>query len=710
MLFNAPNHYFYPKESSDVLHTFRPTNNLDIAPLIQSKAYWIQPTEKVELEKKTLVFSGYDLMRAKSHSYLVLRLNRLIAQGFPVYLYNNGSLRKPDKTGFRHLSNELSVDKPVVIDVEKTCQQLDLAAKQIQIIDKPALEVLGGNNPQFWTPPDNNIVDLSHAGIGPAELLHFLQTHGASLKSLNLDDCYALTKDLPEGEFSLAQLDELVMAHEVHGMRQPSFTKHGNKQYRLDNYTRIVRAAKNVKRLKISGTGVPSRICDDIQNRNQIEALELQSCCLKMESLKALLSETTNLRKLIFYNVEFKGDDIGQPNLSELEELELNACTINSKQLNAILTQTRHLKKLRLWDIECLNVTFEEINFSELEELNLRPTMRQLRSEQLSAILKKTKLKKLSLPNIQYLELDFGQFDFSELEELELARSTITLKQLFAILSQATKLKHLNLVGTKIVGDDLGQFNLTELISLDLDSGHSSTQHLTNLLSHTAKLKKLDLRSAGFSDEALPGELNLNKLEELNLSAATFNSEQIAAILSQAPNLKILNLSQNTLSAISQAAFNLAHLETVYTWNCSISSASFNAIFRQTTKLKKLMLCNMTLGPGNLEQFNFSQLEELNLSDAKLTFEQCWLIVNSARDLKRFTLFDVKLSEDEIDEVITLVKSQSPHCKILRSAKRSQASNKRKNSVAETTRRSVNRPKKEVEETEVEAGKNHSPN
>ncbi|KAF2284787.1 hypothetical protein GH714_030394 [Hevea brasiliensis] len=205
-------------------------------------------------------------------------------------------------------------------------------------------------------------------------------------------------------------------------------------------------------------------------------------------------------------------------------------------------------------------------------------------------------------------------FRLVHLHSLNLACNDFNLSQIPSQIGRLSRLTHLNLSFSSLSGQIPQQiFNLSRLISLDLslyDYGlklHNPS--FKDLVQHLTNLKVLHLSSVSISSRVPKLLANFSSLESIRLIDGGLQGEFPVGIF-QLPNLKILDLSENTDLKVSQGRFHT-------------HSVTFASLFILTSQIITLAQVFFILLDWQSNQDHYfatsrSQLDSLALSSNEL--------------------------------------------------------------------------------------------
>jgi len=358
--------------------------------------------------------------------------------------------------------------------------------------------------------------------------------------------------------------------------------------------------------------------------------------------------------------------------VAELEEVELWNTKLTSQQCKAIFrfpAVDYKLKKLDIAgnDLSSVDPKCLARSVAELEEVNLAGT--HLTSHQCLEIVRfsanDSKLKKLNIGfnNLSLVDPESLARSVAELEEVNLSVTHLTSEQFHAMFRFSAvdcKLKILNIAGNDMstLEPDSMARSVAKLEEVNIKLTKLTNQQFEAIFRHAALDCKLKMLEMDMSDDNLslvdPKSLTrtVTKFKEMDLSCTVLTSGQCEAIFrfdTVICKLKILNMSGHDLSSVDpeSVARSIAELENVNLCDTKLTSQQCQAIFKVAAVDCKLKILNIgrndlsSVDPKSLARF-VAELEEVNLSNAKMTSQQCEAI-------SRFPVNDSKIKKLSID-------------------------------------------------------------
>ncbi|MBS0655730.1 MAG: hypothetical protein JSR46_08130, partial [Verrucomicrobia bacterium] len=368
-----------------------------------------------------------------------------------------------------------------------------------------------------------------------------------------------------------------------------------------------------------------------------LETLKLQSTSISHTLLLEFLKRAPKLRTLEIGQCEVVGDVDTRLELPHLERLDI--CSIGTALLGAILAAAPNLREMSL--VECINTTgtftdecAHRLQLHALETLQIKKS--KVSAKFLEQIL-------LVVPDIKKITLDSCQlvddFDFErlracgclhKLEKFQVEGSSISPKQLLAILGKAEKLQELKLIWCSEIGspfdyDSYSTLSLPELESIKVTASAIALPLLQLLLSAAPNVQTLEMFNCqnlkgSFRSEVAKGfsffnlrYLYVNSCPNVELSLPW-------QILKAAPNIEHISLDKfNTLVDTFLDEMTLARLKILFCPPCTASS------------LQKLLSKSPELIQLNIQKLSgsFAAQEQLPLLKFK-NLDACYATIDSA--------------------------------------------------------------------------------
>lgn len=279
-----------------------------------------------------------------------------------------------------------------------------------------------------------------------------------------------------------------------------------------------------------------------------------------------------------------------------------------------------------------------------------------------------------SLPSLKYLQLNsmilMGSPDqpcpMPQLEKFELETyddDTVPFTSL--LMSLLKNMPNLKIFNYSHYGQEQYDIQNTTQFSLpyleEFKSYSKSVYHnLLPALSSSQNLKKLDISYSRSADNLILSKIDLSHLEYLSLVLCS--TDYLASILQKTTQLKSLYLLYNDISPAVLSSLNMGYLESLYFTNSIGCESNLVSILSAAPQLKTLRVSNLKSFPIYEEmRAALSNLERLDLIDSELTKNELHdllaatpmltkLTLNHNHNLHGFDAHDLSLSRlEEID-------------------------------------------------------------
>jgi hypothetical protein len=268
---------------------------------------------------------------------------------------------------------------------------------------------------------------------------------------------------------------------------------------------------------------------------------------------------------------------------------------------------------------------------------------------------KNSLLKKLNLSGYQHFsQVFFSDINLPLLEELNVNRSFIPGYKLAILLEKASNLKKLDL-------SDCGNLSplplkipsLDSLEELKLTNSNIKIDSLENLLKSTKNLKKLILQHQDLNDsfqKDISDILDLELLEEIDLTGTVISDVSLAKIIAKAKNLKKIHCG-NRLSEETLSQLNYESLEEIKV-NDNPQIINF---LKNTQALKSLRLTYFKNFPATIpETLNLDSLTKLGLDGSTIGVNTLVQLLKKVKNLKILDLRSSKILLEENNEELNL--------------------------------------------------------
>jgi hypothetical protein len=353
-----------------------------------------------------------------------------------------------------------------------------------------------------------------------------------------------------------------------------------------------------------------------------------------------------------------EGDDEDWAAYRTSDVVDLHESNISITSLTRMLkAKGNTLRSLNL--VGCLNLDNGslplDLHLPALTELILGKDFFKEMAEEEIVTLNPESMRQLvkSSPELTHLDLSYcTQIDLDILDDIQHPEKIEILRlahmpdsknhlSLENFLSKAKHLRALNLnKHAYLSGNMLDSLEVDFLEELDLSDSDISALSLKKILSSAKKLKVLKLAEyQRFSDEMLEG-LNLDSLEALDVSGSNIRAASLGQILAGAGKLKTLNLnrSKRLLDEIL-SEMKLDRLLTFSASDSNIRAASLSRILAGAGKLETLNLNgSKNLSDEILSEMTLDRLLTFIASNSNISAASLGKILAQASKLKNLNL------------------------------------------------------------------------
>jgi uncharacterized protein YjbI with pentapeptide repeats len=660
-----PAHYYVYQTVSKQNYTRHPHGTPDITRAANGYSdYWLSPGASLEKKPKALII-GPDWTAAswsdKKIVAIQTAIQELLKQGFPVYLWQAGTLKplRDDKTlaftGSMLLSQlmDKTIHKALATPpnepqsiLESAASEHHLSQDEIHVLDNYGInQLLCGhdNKPRSLTvldfqPLNNNDVNSSDI----EKHLNYLKHANPPLHSLVLD--VFSTNRQKEIQTTLDQLHK----------RYPSLLlETAYRRVDLDLYSiKVLVEKKHIIMMSIPN----SRL--DWEQLTHIDELSISGVnCHYTPSfliIKSVLLAAPNLEKMKLSDYKNIGEDLVLPpeSLAHLKEIDLSYSNLRTQNLQAILRAAPNLEEMVLSSYQNIGEDLVLLPGSLTHLKKIYLSYSNINTQGLLALLHAApNLNIINLPANIGEDLVLLPGSLPDLEEVNLFGSKISAQSILALLNAAQNLKKIHLSHCENIGEDLVLLpgSLPDLKEVNLFESDISTQSLQALLTAAPNLNIMNLSYYGNEDEdedlvLLPK--SLAHLDKVNLSESDISTQNLQALLNAAPNIKIMLLLACKIIGEDLVLLpgSLPDLEEVNLSESKINAQSLQALLTAAPNLKKITLSkckninkDLELLPGSLPD-----LEEVNLSESDISAQSLQALLTAAPNLKKITLSKCK--------------------------------------------------------------------
>lgn len=208
-----------------------------------------------------------------------------------------------------------------------------------------------------------------------------------------------------------------------------------------------------------------------------------------------------------------------------------------------------------------------------------------------------------------------------------------------------TKLYCLDFSGCEISGDfsEFDSSTLENIKEILLEGCRLNSNLLAQIISQAPNLKILDLAYCKNTSILFDTEFDLAALEKLYLENSDIDSSLFLSLFKASPSLKILNIS-NCLN-IKKLDFKENNLLNLKEFYCAYSTIDGDDFFEIITHCPNLEIIDchscLHLDSSKIINSNFNNLIELNVAGSNITIQKLQEIINNAPNLKILDIRDV---------------------------------------------------------------------
>jgi hypothetical protein len=581
--------YYYEESGSQEQYSHNPTNDLNVSRFLLNKPAWKKPDGALIKKKKTLIIYAPQAAQWDHYQTIIAaeRLQALKKQGFTIYLHHNNKFNKLNLNALQ-TPKQLFEQKPIA---EKTLrkqavQQLNLSHEELFVLNDEELQLLMDGDEDDYAAYTAND-EINLSG-----------------SNLNMN---SLNKLLHSRASSITSLNlsgclNLVQGTITDGMKLP-----------------------HLRKLILESKMQDILIFDRCKERRTTR--------LNAESIDHLIASSEHLTHLNLSYCPSLNPNILQliKNPEHLEEVHLAGCSFNKDSFTEFCTKAINIKILDLSDLQMEASLFKKL------------------------LKKNGNLKKLNLSECKHLStLAFYNLDLPHLEELNLNHTDIDTWGLSHLLESGSKLKKLDLSHCKNLSNTIyGTFPLDSLEALDLSNSKIQLESLENLLKSTKNLKKLILQHQDLNDsfqKDISDILDLELLEEIDLTGTVISDVSLAKIIAKAKNLKKIHCG-NRLSEETLSQLNYESLEEIKV-NDNPQIINF---LKNTQALKSLRLTYFKNFPATIpETLNLDSLTKLGLDGSTIGVNTLVQLLKKVKNLKILDLRSSKILLEENNEELNL--------------------------------------------------------
>ena len=714
MVFN-PNFYFVDKNEAPQ-YSKKPPGYLKVSRLLKNLPPWKKPGLAGETKQRSLIIADWTAAHWSQKKIIAVKntLAKLLDEGFPVYLWQNGKVLALTKDTLHHLDDQTIREriKPTFQNNLQSAaiKQHRLSQHQIHILDDYWINYLLSEKDEL---PERSLSmsDLLQTPHNAQYILSVIQKASPPLVNViqdvfsePLSACFLKTqKQFPnatfiqkyESFFADASLNiqtvvdglstfPLAFAPQIESFELSS--KH--QPIRAEILQQLLATFPHVKKLNLVDCDIIGTLHANPLLAN-LEVLHLRHTNCSEVTLQYLLTQAINPKSLIIYgDMELKSIQLTTVFLKTLEEFVCEAKSFSIENLHDVLTEATGLKKLSLVidikpDMDQINHTLER-----LEELTIAGE-----ASWFALLQKNTHIKKLTLYNLSPGAILNTDFSLDKLEELHLQFGEIDYADMQKFFAMAPHLKKLVITELTVKDDSPNTFDgdetdddtdvidaasvtvlntLEHLEELHIEDCQGPGYLLDNLFSQAIHLKKLTLRNmedCRAMEEFTATSLPFADLEELDIESCDIQSEGLLNILTQATQLKKLGLhSYENIECLAESLLKIEHLEELDIRDLCISRDCLYHVLKQTPRLKILNLDMTTISNEDEDKddytpinFHLLKMEQIiRTKDTDISDEDYKTLLESAPNIV-VPLFDNQEIIDPEDEDTEDTNMTVPH-------------------------------------------------
>lgn len=664
-----PGIYYYQEKESDVRYGPNPPGTIDVPRFISSKPCWRKPGLEAEEKQKTILlydwaaheWSNDKLLRVRDH------LRKLIEANFPVYLYLDNEFVKLTDSNLYLLS--MVRDQEISGEIPDTKQIMEKASVQLKV-PKDQLFCLG--HPILNALYDHGVVDREYA----IDLLALGRVcEWDVIRALEWID--RVSREVG-GSFILKQTmhanDEMSAFIQAVSSKYPVIKK---------IQTMAVDFSKDKQRTDIDKSQInvlelfrmnPKAYASDIDN--QLVGHQLLVPTMRLN--ECMIPDSRLMEKYLLIKA----------NVIEVKQTQLGSDAFISLVDGALLT--RHLS------LEGVTIAKKASTGGENEQPLPQLTMPNIDSlslcdvdapmEILNGLLfDNPDIHTLTLSRVALTHPDevlYDQFKFEKLEALNLSDMDIHFNDVCALLAAAPNLKKFTLNGSirfvrgvgvdtgsgedtisdteeagawndgdlRALSDAIDAVQLEELEELQLSSDQIDEHILYKLIKKMPNLKKLSLR-IGVDEEFNFKKLYHLQLRELKLDLmelGRINANSLVVFFKNSHQLTKLSINFDAIQEEIWKEVNLSRIVDLTFKNFNPESTeNLGALILRAASLERLSLCSS----GKLDVFTdlkihqsmFPHLRQIKLEGYRITASQLVGLIKASPNLSQLKLEECQL-------------------------------------------------------------------
>ena len=418
--------------------------------------------------------------------------------------------------------------------------------------------------------------------------------------------------------------------------------------------------------------------------------LNISNCIINdSKNISEILAHATSLVELDMSYNRLSADDMKdlfykmKHIIANLIRLNVSGNIINDEGATALadaLLENTKLEELCLSDnslhVESINKIFSRLQISTLIKVII--SHNEITDEAADVIAnflsRNTRLQELDLSHNDLQAagvVSICQVNLSKLTNFSLSHNSITsdaANQIAAFLSCNANLKVLDLSSTELQKVDCKDIfkalqNISTISSLNVSNcnvGNEAADELATVLFHNLKLEMIDLSYNNLSPldiaTILRGMENISNLASISVSQNKINDEaadDLATILLHNPNLKHLDLSGNSLSALAFVKIfkGMKNISNLITMNISYNMITNEA----ANELANVLHHNTTLQKLNMSGNNLSKSDTVKVfKEMKniTSIETICIGYNDINDEAADGLANVVLNNNSLQELV----------------------------------------------------------
>ena len=700
-----PNFYFINKNEASK-YSKKPSGYMNVSRLLKNIPSWKQPGLAADTKQRSLILADWTAARwsQKKITDVKIKLARLLDDGFPIYLWQDGKV-EPFTIDTLHRLDDKSIRERIKPTFQSSLRsaaikQHRLTQNQIHILDDYWIDYLLSEKEE---PPERSLSmrELNQSPHNKQYILAVIKKSTPPLVSITQDEFSVnSSKSLLQ---TIKKYPNATIIHQYKSLRsdEPSSLQTAkeslcnfplefapqiedfqvstaHKPIEAETLRKLLTNFSHLIQLNLTSCNITGDVGADIFLAN-LEALNLSFTRLSSSDLLSFLTQAINLKKLtITSDNAITSIRLANIPLKKLEEFVFYSESLSIENMRYILTEANQLKILRVRSNFHPGMGGIDITLEHLQELKI-----WVNDSSFMLLKKNAHIKKLTLINLSVGDILKTDFSFDKLEELDLESGKLSYMDMQKLFALAPHLKKLVINNFDVQADFPDLFDgvdtdsekmdnnvvdsakvtvlkaLDNLEELSIDTSEISGLQLCNILAQTTHLKKLKLDDCMFLGSFTASSLPFAHLEELSIESCNIQSEEISNIFTQATHLKKLGIHFfEGIESFIESILRIGHLEELDISDLTISQQCFYHLLENTPQLKILNLeATIIVNADELYQIpvklSLAKLEHIIMRyDTEISNEAYQAILDLAPNLEVpvFEEPEIPESEDEDTE------------------------------------------------------------